>query len=466
MSAVIYRLYWDFCGYLRPMLKRVLKFSKMLAGNYSKSSMFQSVTAIFMFGSILCFIVVMGSSYFYMFPSSETVVDTGRSRDGNNMSKECNVFDGKWVVDDSYPLYNASDCPFVEHGFDCVGNGRKDRDYLKWRWKPKNCEIPRLDVGAALKYLRGKRVVFVGDSLSRTQWESMVCMLMSGVEDKRFVYEANGNEITKQIRHLSVRFETFSLTVEFYRSVFLVQPGAAPKHSPKRVKAVLKLDQMDDISSEWIDSDILIFNSGHWWTRTKLFELTSPVHFESAPALLMAFICLSKCSRRCDITNHKFVQNLLGKLQTEIRDSGWYFQNGGRTKFGMPISNGLKIALATWKSWVEKAVNPNKTRVFFRTFESSHWSSGSRQNCKVTKLPTFKAKGKQRSSVSDAIIKAMNNVSVPVKLLHVTQMGASRSDAHVGSWSDNPSVPDCSHWCLPGLPDVWNELLFSFLLSK
>ncbi|XP_047983713.1 protein trichome berefringence-like 7 [Salvia hispanica] len=418
MSAVIYRLYWDFCSYLRPMLKRVLKFSKMLAGNYSKSSMFQSVTAIFMFGSILCFIVVMGSSYFYMFPSSETVVDTGRSRDGNNISKECNVFDGKWVVDDSYPLYNASDCPFVEHGFDCVGNGRKDRDYLKWRWKPRNCEIPRFDVGAALKYLRGKRVVFVGDSLSRTQWESMVCMLMSGVEDKRFVYEANGNEITKQIRHLSVRFETFSLTVEFYRSVFLVQPGAAPKHSPKRVKAVLKLDQMDDISSEWIDSDILIFNSGHWWTRTKLFEL------------------------------------------------GWYFQNGGRTKFGMPISNGFKIALATWKSWVEKVVNPNKTRVFFRTFESSHWSSGSRQNCKVTRLPTFKAKGKQRSSVSDAIIKTMNNVSVPVKLLHVTQMGASRSDAHVGSWSDNPSVPDCSHWCLPGLPDVWNELLFSFLLSK
>lgn len=160
----------------------------------------------------------------------------------------------------------------------------------------------------------------------------------------------------------------------------------------------------------------------------------------------------------------------------------------------MPISNGFKIALATWKSWVEKAVNPNKTRVFFRTFESSHWrfvityqyiyciyayamcslsiccsntnSSGSRQNCKVTRLPTFKAKGKQRSSVSDAIIKTMNNVSVPVKLLHVTQMGASRSDAHVGSWSDNPSVPDCSHWCLPGLPDVWNELLFSFLLSK
>jgi hypothetical protein len=25
-------------------------------------------------------------------------------------------------------------------------------------------------------------------------------------------------------------------------------------------------------------------------------------------------------------------------------------------------------------------------------------------------------------------------------------------------------VQDCSHWCLPGIPDSWNELLYSTLL--
>lgn len=25
---------------------------------------------------------------------------------------------------------------------------------------------------------------------------------------------------------------------------------------------------------------------------------------------------------------------------------------------------------------------------------------------------------------------------------------------------------DCSHWCLPGVPDTWNELLYAHLLSK
>ncbi|BAT96103.1 hypothetical protein VIGAN_08298600 [Vigna angularis var. angularis] len=30
-----------------------------------------------------------------------------------------------------------------------------------------------------------------------------------------------------------------------------------------------------------------------------------------------------------------------------------------------------------------------------------------------------------------------------------------------------PNAPqDCSHWCLPGVPDTWNELLYAQLLSE
>lgn len=76
-----------------------------------------------------------------------------------------------------------------------------------------------------------------------------------------------------------------------------------------------------------------------------------------------------------------------------------------------------------------------------------------------------KANGWDRHLFSDVIIDVAKNLSIPVTVLHVTPMGAFRSDAHVGTWSDNPSVPDCSHWCLPGVPDVWNEMLFSFLVS-
>ncbi|KAJ6335808.1 hypothetical protein OIU78_012419 [Salix suchowensis] len=139
---------------------------------------------------------------------------------------------------------------------------------------------------------------------------------------------------------------------------------------------------------------------------------------------------------------------------------------GGSLKLGMPITTAFERALLTWASWINTTINANRTSVFFRTFESSHWSGRNHLSCKVTHRPSSRTGGRDRSPISDIIIKAVKAMAVPVTVLHVTPMGAFRSDAHVGTWSDNPSVPDCSHWCLPGVPDMWNEILLSNLLSK
>lgn len=56
-----------------------------------------------------------------------------------------------------------------------------------------------------------------------------------------------------------------------------------------------------------------------------------------------------------------------------ILDSGCYFQVGNSLKLGMPIPTAFRTALGTWASWVERNINTNRTRVFFRTFEPSHW---------------------------------------------------------------------------------------------
>lgn len=55
----------------------------------------------------------------------------------------CDIFDGRWVRDDSKPYYPPGSCPYIDRDFDCQLNGRPDDGYLKWRWQPNGCDIPR-----------------------------------------------------------------------------------------------------------------------------------------------------------------------------------------------------------------------------------------------------------------------------------------------------------------------------------
>ena len=55
----------------------------------------------------------------------------------------CNLFEGQWVKDDSYPLYKPGSCSLIDEQFNCFLNGRPDKDYMKLKWKPKGCDLPR-----------------------------------------------------------------------------------------------------------------------------------------------------------------------------------------------------------------------------------------------------------------------------------------------------------------------------------
>ncbi|MCL7036497.1 hypothetical protein MKW94_016231, partial [Papaver nudicaule] len=108
---------------------------------------------------------------------------------GKSSSDSCDLFSGKWVFDNtSYPLYDESKCPYMSDQLACHKHGRSDLMYQNWRWQPHNCNLKRWNATEIWEKLRNKRLMYVGDSLNRGQWISMLCLLSSVIpEDKRTI---------------------------------------------------------------------------------------------------------------------------------------------------------------------------------------------------------------------------------------------------------------------------------------
>jgi hypothetical protein len=145
------------------------------------------------------------------------------SRASSGMAS-CNMFQGSWVYDDAPPMYDTAGCPFVEPEFDCQKYGRPDKRYLRYRWRPASCELPRFNGQDFLNKWRGKKVLFVGDSISLNQWESLVCMLHAAAPAARTAH-SRGNPVstvTFQVRALSyipARFRCLSLAISSFHCI-------------------------------------------------------------------------------------------------------------------------------------------------------------------------------------------------------------------------------------------------------
>ncbi|CDP18746.1 unnamed protein product [Coffea canephora] len=113
-------------------------------------------------------------------------------------------------------------------------------------------------------------------------------------------------------------------------------------------------------------------------------------------------------------------------------------------------------ALNTWARWVKSRVDASKTKI---SFSRSCNVSG---NCGGKKEP-IKDPG-QAHPAETVLERVLNGLSKPVCLLNTTSLSKLRADAHPSIYGFGGSRGmDCSHWCLPGVPDTWNQLLYAVL---
>ncbi|ERM98895.1 hypothetical protein AMTRI_Chr11g96090 [Amborella trichopoda] len=325
----------------------------------------------------------------------------------------CDYSVGKWVFDPSYPLYDAS-CPYISGRVSCRKNGRPDSVYEKWRWKPQGCSITRFNALAFLGKMRRKRIMLVGDSIMRNQWESLVCLVDAVIPKERKTVSYHG---------ISMAFHAldFEASIEFSWAPLLVELKLGGPNG-----RILDLDSIEGNAKYWKGVDILVFDSAHWWTHTG-------------------------SGRSWD-----------------------YYMEGGRLFKNLNPMVAYEKGLSTWAKWVDLNLDPRRTRVIFRSVSPKH-NRQNGQKCynqhEPVRRPSYTPHVPPQLVVVRGVLRSMR---FPVYLLDISEMSMYRKDGHpsVFTWpiKEQQRAPldhyasDCSHWCLPGVPDAWNEILYASIM--
>ncbi|CAK9150433.1 unnamed protein product [Ilex paraguariensis] len=231
----------------------------------------------------------------------------------------------------------------------------------------------------------------------------------------------------------------YNISFDFYWAPYLVESNRDDTRFPFVRDHIVRIKAIEKHARQWINADILIFDSFAWWLENTTLLWGS---FNSSDAIYKE----------------------VGRLRS------------------------YEMALKTWSDWLDIHVNRTRTQLFFMSLSPFHklgedWGMASDENCYSETEPITtdgywgSMSDRRMMQIAEAAVHELRTRGLTVQILNITQLTEYRKEAHPSIYR-KPWVPptaeelskpqkhsDCEHWCLPGVPDVWNELLYAYLLN-
>lgn len=265
----------------------------------------------------------------------------------------------------------------------------------------------------------------MGDSLGRQQFQSLMCMATGGEESPEV--QDVGHEYGLVKAHgasrpdgWAFRFPKTNTTILYYWSASLTDLQPINITDPA-TDVAMHLDRPPAFLRNFLHRfDVLVLNTGHHWNRGKLRANRWVMYVNGEP-----------------LQDRKLLQ----------------------------IGNAKNFTVYSIARWVDSQLPSHpRLKAFFRTISPRHflngeWNTGGR--CDNT-VPLTHGSEVTKDNSSDSVIEgAVRDTNV--KLLDITALSELRDEGHISHYSIKASqgVNDCLHWCLPGIPDAWNEILYA-----
>ncbi|CAM0949625.1 unnamed protein product [Alopecurus aequalis] len=339
--------------------------------------------------------------------------------------KECDYRNGGWVPDEHRPLYSGLRCKrWLSESWNCRLTQRKDFSYEKFRWQPKGCELPAFVSAQFLRRMQDKTIAYVGDSLGRQMFQSMMCMVAASGKDHSDVEDVGSEYGFALARHAkrpdgsAYRFRSTNTTILYYWSSTLCDLEPLKKSNPAAGYA-MHLDRPPSFLKKNLHRfHVLVLNTGHHWNRGKLKANKWEMYASGAPNNDRKIAAIWKAK---SFTIHSVMKWLDAQL---------------------PSYPHLKVFY--------RSLSP-------RHFFNGEWNTGG--TCDNTN-PLSKGNKVSQNQSEDADAEGAVK-GTRIKLLDITALSRLRDEGHLSRYSirGTTGVQDCLHWCLPGVPDTWNEIL-------